>query len=756
MKKIIHLLFVLMLFLANSLMAQVATNFNNEILISSKGQFGKDYRTQIDFEIPAKNSDNLLATEKQDIKQSNEVKPFKLAIPVSIDLDIAKLTSWTYDNEFAYGKFTIKLNRALSVSINFDRFYLPKNTEIFVYNENGNMITGAITERENNPNKLWGSWVYQGEFITIEIKTPTAAKNQLLLHSNNVAYGYKEIYKSIKVGGFGQSGPCNINVICPLGIGWEGERNTVSTILSANGGEFCTGSLIMNTCATNQPYYLTANHCFNGNSNTSGWRFAFQAWSTTCPNPGVNTNGVMYNGATLRARNAASDFCLVELNTTPSTNSGLHYAGWTTSNTPAQNATGIHHPSGDLMKISRANNAVTVASFAGTTNQHWRSNWSPQNNGAGQIVTAITEGGSSGSPLFDQDHRIIGQLHGGPSFCGSTQPWDFYGRFDLSWTGGGTNATRLSNWLDPSNSGAITTNTTNVAALLPAPIQGAFLPMTGNNVVCGNSETYTISGLPPGATVVWELYGPTAGAYTVPLQNVCTLAASGNQATLTKQMDGNVNLFATITNCGGVIQYASKPITFGTPSVYYNGGYATNRSYYQPITGTVNLIDGYAIYASLANTTNNTYYWQYNSSQSNPSWYNSGNGHVNITFPRPMYSGSNINFTVNTSNACGSRTDPVVFYYYGPPIYYRVSPNPANDVLKIEEIGKPTNKAVAQTNIRVIEIIDKMGILVYRKEFAKGTPNGITIPVGHLRNDFYSIRIFDGKEWKSQKIIIQH
>ncbi len=34
--------------------------------------------------------------------------------------------------------------------------------------------------------------------------------------------------------------------------------------------------------------------------------------------------------------------------------------------------------------------------------------------------------------------------------------YDYYGRFDVSWTGGGSNSTRLSNWLDPGSSGVTT------------------------------------------------------------------------------------------------------------------------------------------------------------------------------------------------------------------------------------------------------------------------------------------------------------
>jgi hypothetical protein len=100
--------------------SQVKTNFYNETVITAQGRFAKEYKTQIDFEIPAKNIDELLETEKREQLQSNEDKPFRLAVPVSVDLDIAKLINWTYDKEYTFGKFIIRLNGALSSSINFD------------------------------------------------------------------------------------------------------------------------------------------------------------------------------------------------------------------------------------------------------------------------------------------------------------------------------------------------------------------------------------------------------------------------------------------------------------------------------------------------------------------------------------------------------------------------------------------------------------------------------------------------------------
>jgi PKD repeat protein len=107
---------------------------------------------------------------------------------------------------------------------------------------------------------------------------------------------------------------------------------------------------------------------------------------------------------------------------------------------------GIHHPSGDIKKICLDSNALSAATWSSA--QCWRvANWD----------LGVTEPGSSGSPLFDRNKRVVGQLYGGSAACSGTndnnQP-DYYGRFSVSWTGGGTNSTRLSNWLDPTNTGA--------------------------------------------------------------------------------------------------------------------------------------------------------------------------------------------------------------------------------------------------------------------------------------------------------------
>jgi hypothetical protein len=386
----------------------------------------------------------------------------------------------------------------------------------------------------------------------------------------------------------------------------------------------------MNTCNTNTPYFLTANHCVVEGGSVTNWVFQFQYWSATCtPNSGWHED-VQFNGSTLRASNAETDFALLQLNQTPPANSGIQYAGWNRSANIGNITTCLHHPRGDLMKVSNDNIFIpTAVSWMGSPAlSHWRVIFNQ----------GIVQSGSSGAALFDQNHRIIGQLHGNQNnvcnqtdnncFCNTiVQPFGVvdgaigeFGRFDLSWTGGGTNSTRLSNWLDPSNSGAITTNTTNVANLITPPVPNSFLPINGNSVVCGTSQTYAISGVLPGANVIWQLKGPDANGYQLPLQSVCSLVSNGINATLTKVNNGTVKLFATITNCDRTLQYATKIVTFGVPELYAYAAFNPN-TVYMPLGGSVTYTGSTLNYITLESSNNNLYVWTYESGTSNAYYY---------------------------------------------------------------------------------------------------------------------------------------
>jgi lysyl endopeptidase len=154
--------------------------------------------------------------------------------------------------------------------------------------------------------------------------------------------------------------------------------------------------------------------------------------------------------------NSGSDIQLVRITDTGffSSNPDVVWNGWNKSGTTIPSMQfGIHHPSGDIQKTCRDDQAAAkqTTSFNGDpTTEVWRiSDWD----------LGVTEPGSSGSPLFNQEGQLIGVLSGGAAACVGTNDnnaFDIYGRFDIGFSEGTTAATRLSNWLDPNNTGQVT------------------------------------------------------------------------------------------------------------------------------------------------------------------------------------------------------------------------------------------------------------------------------------------------------------
>lgn len=585
---------------------------------------------------------------------------------------------------------------------------------MYVYNENGNMITGPVTESENNLNGIWGSWVYKGDLLTIEIKVPIKTKEKLLLHLKNIAYGYKEIY-STQVGGFGQSAPapCNTNVLCPLGNTWEPERNSVALGISGDGSGVFSGSLIMNTCYASTPYFLTANHVFEQATPVrvvSGWRFTFQAWSPTCT-PSQNADGVTYNGSTLRANWAGSDFCLVELNNNPPANSGINYAGWSRETGGIAQTTIIHHPKGDVMKISRDFNSPTSANFLGAACWHLTTD------------DGTTEYGSSGGPYFDQNHRIIGQHYGvnDATLPICEQRSKFGGRFDASWAGGGTNTTRLNNWLDPGNTGAFSTNTTNVNSLI-AFNSGSASIINGDNQVLCVQKTYFVGNLPAGTPVSWS---------ATPQIGYVSLTPSGNNLVVKKLgNNGTVTLSASFTHpCTNQPVTITKQIQVGfyTPSftVFAPTGYCPGNGYE-------------AIATAVGNTSNTgtiTYNWYINGTLDSYHGYK-------IVKQFGGSSGTNIGVTVQSSN-CAKPSDEY-YQFFACNGFYRIHPNPTSSTITIEtQFGNGFIK---------VRITDKMGVVRKVFNYAKDTKVA-TLNITEFIPDVYNIQVYDGKTWFNKQVI---
>ena len=162
-------------------------------------------------------------------------------------------------------------------------------------------------------------------------------------------------------------------------------------------------------------------------------------------------------GATLKAHggntgNTGSDFYLVCLNDLVPAAYDPFFLGWDRQNVPSPEGVCIHHPQGDIKKISTYDQSTVSSQWSNNGVQsHWMVSWTETPDGHG-----VTESGSSGSPLFNEHGLIVGTLTGGESSCGNTEGADFYGKFFYHWTSNGSQTgDQLEPWLDPDHEGAL-------------------------------------------------------------------------------------------------------------------------------------------------------------------------------------------------------------------------------------------------------------------------------------------------------------
>lgn len=458
---------------------------------------------------------NLQAMQAEDALQDGLAgKPFRFANKFQVELDLFNSGHWTVlSNGDRIWRLNIISQGAKTMNFVMDRYALPEGAELFIYNNDRTDKIGPYTSNENQEDGFLGTWIVYGDNVWLEYYEPSSVQNLGRISISEVAHGYRGFEKpaELESKALNDSGACNVDVNCNInlgatnGVNWttirDNYRNAVGIII-VNGSGSCTGTLVNNTNATGTPYFLTANHClgapngFGAAYPSSSWAFGFQ-WFTNTPDCATFSNTVGPNsptrvlaGATLRANDDIADFALFQLNQTPPAAWNLYYAGWSRVLNSTTGQLGVHHPSGDIMKIARNDEAAsaTTTSFNGNSQTRmWRvSNWE----------YGVTEPGSSGSCLLNTAGQIIGVLSGGSAACSGITDnggFDIYGRFETSWNSFPTNnARRLSFWLDPSNS--------NVMSL-----EGSYAA----NLSVASQDTFKVNVYP----------NPSSGLFTVGLDN---------------------------------------------------------------------------------------------------------------------------------------------------------------------------------------------------------------------------------------------
>lgn len=393
------------------------------------------------YSLPAPSVDSLLQADSLETLAGMPYR-FGYALPFSLNLDSVPFTELS---EGRIKSIHIQANGATSLNLNFSLCKIPEGAKIWAVGGQPDIVKGGFTRFHISNPFHFSIEPIEGENITLIYWEPLDATEKAAIEVQEVVYGYKSWDKAE----FGGSGSCNVNINCPQAQGWENEKRAVVMILTAGNTRKCTGTLVNNTAQNGIPYLLTARHC----NTLSNAIFMFNYESQNCN----SIDGPTYmtlQGCSLLANHPYSDFHLLQLNQTPPPEFNAYYAGWDHSNLPSPQSVTIHHPSGDIKKFSIDSNLLLTSGYLplpDTGVNYWKvQDWD----------IGTTEGGSSGSPLFDTAHHVIGQLRGGLASCNNNSP-DYYGKFFWSWDYGLDSASRLDYWLDPAQTGTTVLNGAN-------------------------------------------------------------------------------------------------------------------------------------------------------------------------------------------------------------------------------------------------------------------------------------------------------
>jgi len=400
--------------------------------------------------------DNQALIQKELQRRSLEPGAAQFAKPFEVDITPFNSGIWETDAQgLAVWRYRIHSKGAESLNLGFTEFNLPPGATLMLYSEDYSIIQGPFTPADNEDHNQFWTPIIPTDQLVVEVRLPKPMKDdlQLKLHSINHDFiGFGNPEKA--------SGSCNLDVNCGAADGFpqvEDNRDIIRSVAvySFGGFNICTGFLINNTAQDETPYFMTADHCGLGAGNAPSLVVYWNYENSTCRQPntpasGANGDGPLSDfntGSTLRASYGPSDFTLVELDDPVSETANAFMAGWSREDVAPSSSIAIHHPATEEKRISFEDDPSTITAYLDDTpdptSTHIRvDDWD----------LGTTEGGSSGSPLFDQNKRVVGQLHGGFAACGNDDP-DWYGRFFRSWEGGDSANTRLRDWLDPNNTG---------------------------------------------------------------------------------------------------------------------------------------------------------------------------------------------------------------------------------------------------------------------------------------------------------------
>ena len=396
--------------------------------------------------------------------EANGPFPFRYGAVVALELDLDRHGRW---DELADGtllwRAEIAAPGAFSLGVLLGVFDLPAGAELFAYSPDRARVIGGFGEATEQPNGMLALQPFPGDRLVLEVVLPAEVAGVPRLAVESVVYDYRDVLGVVRPDPNAEQrgAGCLIDVNCPAGQPYQDEKRAVVALF--RGGFVCSASILNNTGEDATPYLFTAHHC----GDFTNGSFLFRYERPGC-GAGTATMSAFLSGAQLLAEDEFVDCQLYRLNQAPPATYTPFYAGWNRGGSPGAPAVGISHPAGLPKKIHLDHDAPIAAGV------QWAVLWDE-----GEI-----QGGSSGSPLFDSNRRVIGPLCCAGGTCQSQT--SFYGRLEKFWS-----RRPIAQYLDPSGNGAIVSDGLD-------PFRAEATPYVGSGL---NPLVYT--GTPPTVNATW-------------------------------------------------------------------------------------------------------------------------------------------------------------------------------------------------------------------------------------------------------------
>jgi hypothetical protein len=417
--------------------------------------------------------DPLEVEARKEANRTGQAKALEFALERPVDLTPETQGAWIQRAGSLVWQVHILSPGAFSLGLVFNQYKLENGVKVFVYDPELHQVKGAFNSANNKRSGILPVGHISGEELIVEMQVPQGLSDYGELRIESISHGFEDLEDlsgllDCNPGTFGCSQACMVDINCQEGAGWQTEKRSVVRIYTTR--QYCTGVLVNNTGYDGTPYILTAEHCISSQQYANLSVFLFNYESPDCFGED-GSKSMSIAGSDFLAVGDSIDFSLVRLSTAPPLSYEPYYAGWDRSDNIPPSTSTIHHPFGDVKKITIDKEAPSKPSkpedvpYTDLDVYHYFSYWWIRRWDVGS-----TQAGSSGSPLFSNTGRVIGLLSGGIARCGDSIGYDadnnrviysnvfnyddYYSRMAYAWDYSGQADHSLREWLDPGNTGS--------------------------------------------------------------------------------------------------------------------------------------------------------------------------------------------------------------------------------------------------------------------------------------------------------------